>query len=77
MSKILATLIAGVFAVSAFAADVPQYNLPHNRVVAEANAPATIEAKGAPKHHKHAKAKRAAKAEAATPAAKEAPAKQK
>jgi hypothetical protein len=78
MSKILSTLIAGLFAVSAFAADAPKPATPDTKPAVEAKAPAkteakapaATEAKAAPKHHRHHKAKKAAKSVAATPAAK-------
>ena len=78
MSKILTTLIAGLFAVSAFAADAPKPATPDTKPAVEAkapvarnvNAPAATEAKVTPKHHKHHKAKNAAKTEAAAPAVK-------
>ena len=58
MSKILSTLIAGLFAVSAFAADAPKPATPDTKPAVEAKAPVKTEAKAAPK------------TEAATPAAK-------
>jgi len=71
MSKILSTLIAGLFAVSAFAADAPKPATPDTKPAVEAKAPVKTEAKAAPKHKKHHTAKKpAAKTEAATPAAK-------
>jgi hypothetical protein len=74
MSKILSTLIAGLFAVSAFAADVPKPATPDTKPAVEASAPAKTGAKAASKHHKHHKhhkAKRAAaKTDAVAPAAK-------
>jgi len=69
MSKLLSTLIAGLFAVSAFAADAPKHAAPEAKPAVEAKAPAKAEAKKA-KHHKHHKAKKAAKADTAAPAAK-------
>jgi hypothetical protein len=78
MSKILTTLIAGLFAVSAFAADAPKPATPDTKPAVEAKAPiprdaktpAATEAKTAPTHHKHHKAKKATKTHAGTPAAK-------
>jgi hypothetical protein len=72
MSKILATLVAGLFAASVFAADAPKADIkaaPAAAATTTAPAAATGTAKAKHKHHKHAK-----KA-AATPAAPAAPAK--
>jgi hypothetical protein len=70
MSKILSTLIAGLFAVSAFAADAPKAATPDTKPTVEAKAPATTGAKAAPKHHKHHKHHKANKAaKEAVPAA--------
>ena len=66
MSKILATLIAGLFAASAFAADVPKADVKPVPVAVAAPAPAATTPKKAHKHHKHEK--KAAAAPAATPA---------
>lgn len=76
MSKILTTLIAGLFAVSAFAADAPKPATTDTKPAVEAKAPAKADAKtevkapakaevkadvkSAPKHKKHHKTKKAA-----------------
>ena len=66
MSKILSTLIAGLFAVSAFAADAPKAPAANTKPAVEAAAPAAAPAaKKVTKHHKKAKA--AAKAKTAEP----------
>ena len=71
MSKILSTLIAGLFAISAFAADAPKPATPDTKPAVEAKAPAKAEAKAPAKHRKHHKAKKAAaKTGTAAPAAK-------
>lgn len=69
MCKILSALIAGLFAVSAFAADAPKPTTPDTKPAAEAAAPAKAEVKKphmARKHHK----KTAKKTEAAAPVTK-------
>jgi len=76
MSKILSTLMAGLFAISAFAADAPKPATMDTKPAVEAKAPAKAEVKAdakksAPKHKKHHKtAKAGAKTESTTPAAK-------
>lgn len=62
MSKIVATLIAGLFAVSAFAADAPKPAAADAKPAVTAEAPAKVEAVATPK----AEAKTAAKAEKKT-----------
>ncbi len=76
MSKILSILMAGLFAVSAFAADAPKPATMDTKPAVEAKAPAKAEVKAdakksAPKHKKHHQTKKpAAKTEPAAPAAK-------
>ncbi|MDB5888188.1 MAG: hypothetical protein JWM03_1060 [Rhodocyclales bacterium] len=78
MSKMLATLIAGLFAISAFAADAPKTATPETKapVVAVAktkaktHAPAAKAVKTAHKTKKVAKTKPAPTSTASAPAAK-------
>lgn len=79
MSKILATLIASLFAVSVFAADAPKPTTPEVKPAVEVKAPAATEPKAAVKEHQRkAKAKTIAKtdvpaANATKPAVAKAP----
>jgi hypothetical protein len=70
MSKILATLIAGLFAASVFAADIPKADVkpvPAATSAATAKTPVAGGPKKVHKHHKHGK-KAAVAAPAAVPA---------
>ena len=78
MSKILSTLIASLFAISAFAADAPKPSSPETKpgvetkavAKAEATTTTTAEAKSVHKHKAKAKVKAANPEAAATTVAK-------